>query len=143
MCVCPNLDTEYFARNKPKPTDLVGRYIPTENTLHFVRDEGGYEVVDTSITLSIDGSFEMVNMPDWWMEPFGKPSGEFDSGKGEWSIERQQEWWELELNFNSEDPPTGLTFIPLVGEAPPYKLWFYVGDPDSGDVMIFEQVIAE
>jgi len=138
MCVCPNLDTEYFAKNRPEQTDLVGKYIPTTDTLQFIRSEGGYEVIDISITLLQDGSFEMINMPDWWCEPFGESNGGFDSGRGKWQVAKRQEWWVIELDFSSENPPTGFTSVPLVGEIPPYRLWFYVGDPDSGDVMIFE-----
>ena len=142
-CVFPNLDSEYFTRNKPKQADLAGKYVPTTNTLQFIGEEGGYEAVDISITLWPDGSFEMVSMPDWWGETSGKSSGGFDSGHGEWDIVKHQEWWNLELDFTSEDPPVGLTSVPLVGEAPPYRLWFYVGDPDVGDVMIFDKVVSE
>jgi len=149
MCVFPNPDTELYTRTEPKVTDLVGNYIPTSATLDFIRNKGRYEVVDSFVVLSLDGSFEMVNMPDWW-HIFGEPKGGFDSGQGEWSVRKSQGWWELMLdfssreNFSSEKVSTGLiTDVTLVGEAPPYQLWFYVGDPDAGHVMIFEQVTPE
>ena len=148
LCGCPiNLDTEYFAKNKPKNEELVGKYVPSAETLKWVREEGKYPNVETSVELTKDGSFRMVNMPDWWAEPFGKPKGKFDSGVGEWEVTKQQEWWNLKLSFkirkdfSSKQGDSGgfLTSIPIVGQSVPYRLWFYVGDPDQGKVMILEK----
>ena len=149
MCVVPNLDTEYFAKTKPDSEKLVGKYLPTIETLKLIRDEGHYEVganENISITLFSDGTFEMENMPDWWQTDFGRPKGGKDSGTGQWSVVKLQEWWQLELdfdsreNFSSETASSGLTtFIPIVDNPLPYALWFYVGDPDGGKVMIFKR----
>jgi len=140
-CVLPNLDTENFAKEEPAHADLVGTYALTPSTVQFLKDEGGYEAVGASIALAADGTFEMVDMPDWWGA--GEPGGGFDSGSGTWKTVKHQEWWDVELHFTSEDPPVGTTSIPIAGQAPPYSLWFYIGDPDSGDIIIFERVTSE
>ena len=132
MMCGPNLDTESYAKEKPKRKDLVGKYIPTESTWKFIRDEGHYEVSEISIQIFPDGSYKITNMPDW-LNPSGKSGGKLRSSGGEYSIVQEQEWWELQLN--------GYYGVPIQGDAPPYRLWFYVGDPDSGDIMIFEQVM--
>ena len=135
LCGCPiNLDTEKFAVNKPKNEDLVGKYVPDAETVEWVRGAGQYPKVDTSFELSKDGSFKIVNMPDWWLEPFGKSKGGFISGVGKWEVTKQQEWWELEFAFNSSPARS----VPIVGTTVPYHLWFYVGDRDQR-AMIFEK----
>jgi hypothetical protein len=46
--------------------------------------------------------------------------------------------------FSSDKTESGLiTSVPIVGDAPPYFLWFYFGDPDSGKVMVFERISGE
>jgi hypothetical protein len=134
MCVAPNLDSENFTTSEPKPSDLVGIYTPTESTWEFIKGEGGYTVTDISITLAPDGSLTMTNIPDWWSDISGQSNGQVESCQGEWGIEQVQDWWELTIIGCISN-----TSIPIAGEKPPYRLWFYIGDPDSGDVMIFEQ----
>ena len=135
VCVFPNLDTGYFAVSQPALTELAGKYVPTKETWDYIRNEGHYEATEISIVLSSDLSLEMKNMPDWWTNDFGKSDGKLDSLKGTWSVVKRQEWWELGLDF-----PSLTTSVPIVGKQPPYTLWFYIGDPDEGHVMIFEKV---
>lgn len=148
MC---SFDTEKFAKTRPDSAKLVGKYLPTVETLKLIRDEGHYEVgVNENIFISLlaDGTFEMENMPDWWITDHGIPKGGKDSGTGKWStVQHYQGWWVLELdfdsreNFSSKRGSSGLIAqVPIVGNTPPYALWFYIGDPDSGDVMIFERL---
>ena len=135
VCIVPNLDTKYFATSKPPLAEMVGKYVPNERTWNYIRTEGHYEVTDIFIILSSDMSLEMRNMPDWWLTDFGKSNGKLESQDGTWSIVKQQGWWELGLDF-----PSLTTTIPIVGDQHPYVLWFYIGDPDEGHVMIFEKV---
>jgi hypothetical protein len=92
-------------------------------------------------------------MPDWWTPNgagFGKSNGKFDSGQGKWKITKNHDgWWDVQFKFetgtffSSVELNGGFfTTKDLGGEKPPYSLWFYIGDPDSGPLMIFEQVVA-
>ena len=144
-CVCPNMDTLEFTTVQPLEDDLVGVYLPLDSTLELIK-EGGYENTELKITINADGTFSMEQMPDWWNIPFGKSKDGYDSGTGTWEVETCQNWWCLKLhfdsqqNFNSTPGEAGRTaHINLSGESQPYQLWFFVGDPDSGDIMIFEQ----
>ncbi len=138
MCVAPNFDSENFTSSEAKQSDLAGTYIPTESTWEFIKNEGGYTVIDISVTLAPDGSLTMTNIPDWWgSNPSGQPNGQVQGCQGEWDIGQVQDWWELKIISCIVH-----TSIPIVGEKPPYQLWFYIGDPDSGDIMIFEQNLS-
>jgi hypothetical protein len=143
LCGCPiNLDTG--VKNEPKRADLIGKYVPDPETLKWVRGAGKYSEVETTFELFKDGSFEMVNMPDWWRGGFGESKGGFYSGGGKWDVTKDQSWWKLLLEFNtlkhSSDPgDSGLTtLISIAGESGPYYLRFYVGDPDQR-AMLFEK----
>jgi len=130
---CANLDTQYFSREKPDEADLVGVYRATPETLAWVREDGGYQVDEITITLGADGKAVIDNLPDWHRTGFGDPTAEhvLDHIEESWEIRKSQSWWYLHIPG---------TWINIVGQEPPYDLWIYVGDPDSGDVMIFERV---
>lgn len=148
MCVFPNLDTSSFAHTEPAIEDLSGRYVPTAETIELIREEGGYKIHgDISLTLTADRRFVLSNLPDWWHTDSNIPGGGTDSGVGQWSTVEHQERYNVALDFDSRedfssDPvSSGLsTSIPIVGDAPPYNLWFYIGDPDSSRIMVFERV---
>jgi hypothetical protein len=141
-------DSEHFTRTKPESTKLAGVYRPTTETWKLINEMGHYNVQDISLTLLPDGTFKMINMPDWWHTDFGESFGGTDSGKGKWSLSQQNDWWEIELSFNTtifnSDPSLSGNFVTwpvLSEEQQPYSLRFYVGDPDDGRVMIFQQVV--
>ena len=151
MCLVSARDYDqdhFFTKTKPDKKQLVGKYVPTEDTLSLIRDEGQYEITDSSITLYPDGSFEVTNMPDWWLPNnagYGKSNGGFDSGLGSWKISSFSGLWEITLNFesgifNSRNNISSVT-LDLGGQQRPYSIWAYVGDPDRGRVMIFEQIV--
>lgn len=149
----PSLNTIYFTETEPDRKELVGKYYPTAETINLIREDGTYEISEKEemvISIMTDGTFEMTNMPDWWLTNFGIPTGGFDSGKGQWHIVQQQSWWNVALKFESREnfsskPGSGSlsTSIPIVGNEAPYSLWLYIGDPDSGTVMVFEQISDE
>jgi hypothetical protein len=140
-----DFDQDLFTKTEPSPFELAGVYIPTNETTQFIKDIGKYDLQNMSVTLFLDGGFEMQNMPDWWNTPYGTPKGEADCGKGKWKVVKQDWWWQVEFEsgyLNSENKPAQGFFrrIGISGEQPPYSLWFYIGDVDKGDVMVFKQI---
>lgn len=142
--------TSDYTTTKPLASNLVGVYVPTQKTQTYIQSMGNYPSVKMSITLFRDGTFNFNNIPDMWNtwgESFGKFKGKFDSGSGQWSMRKGQDWWSVMLDFTSttgfnSEKMKGrfVTSIMLVGEKPPYLLHLTVGDPDSGDAMQFEKV---
>ena len=135
-----------YTRTKPLEASIAGTYVPTQKTLTMMREKGHYPQVQSSIVLRLDGRLILTNIPDWWLDGFGKSKGGFDSGEGRWSLDNAQGFWELILdvdsarNFSSQDHnPRGIgTAIAVINEKPPYLLHLTVGDPDMGDAMQFE-----
>ena len=131
----PNLSS--YTKTRPKEADLIGTYVPDKSTIKDMHDRGAYSTAKarTSLTLRADGTFEMIDMPDWWREPFGTSHGRLESDFGTWRVAEHTPggWWELAVDF----PKWGGTVIPLSGKNPPYVILFVLGDPDSSNSMSF------
>jgi hypothetical protein len=125
--------TEVYTTKQPKAEDLVGLYVPSEETKAFIANEGHYSPAESSITLSADGSVSMTNIPDWWLTPFGESQGRFHSYHGRWTVQKHQDWWVVGVSL---DDATG-TEVFLIGEKAPYKIHIILGDPDGGRGMDF------
>jgi hypothetical protein len=127
-----------YTTNKPNEGDLIGIWVPDKDTVKDMHDRGGYptEKAKTSLTLKPDGTFEMVDMPDWWREPFGTSHGRLTAyDRGTWRLKEHSPGgrWEIGLDF----PSFGSTAISLRRNKPPYIIHFILGDPDSGNAMTF------
>jgi len=128
-----------FTRTKPDRSDLVGTWIPTANTIKDMKERGGYAISNHELTLQVDGSFTMTNMPDWWTDGFGESKTNFVSGSGTWELDEEKivrNWkvWRIFL----KSPEFG-TSIHVRKQKPPYLIHITLGDPDSGLSMLFER----
>ena len=139
LVACGDPYLSNYTAAKPNESDLVGTWVPDKETVKDIRDRGGYDIDRASIKLILgsDGSFEMVDIPDWWREPFGRSQGRLQSDRGTWRLKEHSpgSWWELALNF----PGWGGTAVPLRRAKPPYLIHFTLGDPDAGHAMTFER----
>jgi len=119
---------------------IIGEWVPTTKSIEIMQDEGGYKISTHKWIFSDDGSFEMVNMPDWLID--WEPNQQFYSGKGKWSFSSDECSWRINLSFAPfENYPDGLgTSIFFGGKSPNYYLYdYYLGGADSGNVMYFEK----
>jgi len=108
--------------------------MPDEVTLQGMHQRGGYDTsAQTRLTLKTDGSFELVNMPDWWSNDFGESRKGFDSYAGNWTVSKyDSKVWSLSLKSSSRT-----RFANLIGQSPPYRIDFIIGDADENQSMIF------
>ena len=75
-----------FTREKPNRTDVIGTWVPTAATINDLKQRGGYVISKHELVLRADGTFAMVNMPDWWSDGFGQSKKTFESGSGKWQF---------------------------------------------------------
>jgi len=124
----------------PTTSDIVGIWVPTQLSLDDMKKEGGYTISTHTLTFKDDGTFEIINMPDWWLDGFGESHKGFYSGSGKWDISSSQGEWVIELDFdNLTGYPDGLnTDLSVQGHKPRY-IYTYIGDPDSGKMMTYER----
>jgi len=128
-----------WTRTKPDPSDLVGIWVPTDATIKDMKEKGDYTISIHQLILRADGTFQMINMPDWWKDGFGKSKKGFESSRGKWQLyEDRNPWtvWAIKLEFPNF---LALNQIHVRRQKPPYWLHVTIGDPDSGHFMLFEK----
>lgn len=134
-----------YALQKPRATDIAGVYYPDNKTLEKLRIEGRYPATNIEIKLEPNGVVKLQNIPDWWRH-FGDSSGKFDNGYGTWSlITRESEWttekyrWVIDIDarWKGQESIAESARIDIRGQKPPYELQMIVGDPDQMSAMFF------
>jgi hypothetical protein len=136
-CRLPTVDGLNHTQKEPKKSDLLGMWVPSKSSLRVMESEGGYDVsVQPKLILRADDTFELVNMPDWWDNGFGKSRKGFQDYVGTWGLSKygNTSFWNVDLKFSSQTRSPN-----LIGQNPPYRIEFIIGDPDSNLSMIFEK----
>jgi hypothetical protein len=127
--------TRYTTR-EPVVKDLLGVYTPDAATLSALqgKDSGPHR-----IELRDGGDLILSNVPRGTLWGVSQPA--FDSGRGSWSISRQQDWWGIDIHLREINgrPVNLYTYFHLRNEKPPYLIHVTLGDPDSGDAHVFER----
>jgi len=127
-----------FTWRQPAESDLIGTWVPTQDTLNDIRKRGGYPAANHQLVLRGDGTFSLLNMPDWWLNDGGESSGGFNSGSGTWKL-RKDGSWQIYLRFDSVRNFTNFGApLNLRRQKPPYLIHIHVGDPDEWHAMLFE-----
>jgi hypothetical protein len=110
-------------RETPKRDDLIGQYSETKRTWN---DTG--TKTSASVSLLADGTMTVHALPMDW------PDSCLLSGSGRWNGPR-----DLKLSLTLTLPSTDNTcklgeyeYIALAGHSKPYRLYWVIGDPDSG-----------
>lgn len=128
----------HFARQKPLEADLVGRWVPTVQTLTDMRSYGGYAISTHELVLNADKTFSIKNMPDWWATDFGESKKGFQSASGKWALSSAAGGrdWGIDLVVGT----SGIGFVHIRNQKPPYMIHIGIGDPDNGHFMLFERL---
>lgn len=138
-----------YTVGQPKITELMGTYLPTDRTTELLKATGKYTSANSSITLGEDGTITIVNVPDWWLTSFGEAKGNFDNGKGTWTLDKNKNWWLIVASFptataqfSTSVPRSGhvTAMLSLVGQKPPYTLQMSIVDPNADVAMQYQKV---
>jgi hypothetical protein len=133
-------DSHSYPRSKPYQGDLVGTWLPDAKTIDDMRIRGGYVVsqAKTRIVLNEDGTFEAIDMPDWWNDGFGSSRRALQYRSGTWKLipHANERGWGINLDMVS---PFGNEALNLLGSEAPYRIYIIIGDPDQDHAMIFQK----
>jgi hypothetical protein len=127
-----------LTRQRPSKADLVGQWVPTSASLKDMKERGGYRISKHELDLHTDGSFLVINMPDWWDSIRDESRRGFESGSGTWGIHGRdgRAVWVVDLYFTDRH----LVSLNLRHQKPLYLLQIMLGDPDNTDyVMLLEK----
>jgi hypothetical protein len=132
-----------YTTKQPKQKDVAGVYLLVDQTI----TQGGLSILKGQqciLVLLADGSFQATNYPRWTAPGNIKQLTALASVQGRWQCDTvgsvdngltMQKCWGI--NFSGADHE--IDGLNLTGQSPPYGLIMGYGDPDSGEVMIFEK----
>lgn len=137
--------TTYGCAKDAKPANIIGTWLPDQPTLKEINERGKYNpAVSPKIIFREDGSFELINMPNWIWSRDSRPNGGFKSLSGEWLISNPGGCAQIGLRYQDSSPSSaGMTTGGLslaqrrIDREPIFIIRIFLGDPDSGDEMIF------
>ena len=124
-----------YAKAKPNPQSLAGDWKTKAGS------PGSNPAKPTKLTLRADGSFTATNYPGAAVGSFGTP-GSFLDGGGTWSVQQHQSFWAIGitwLQLGGKQLDYG-QMLHILNDAPPHVLRHIIGDPDSGEALVFEKV---
>jgi hypothetical protein len=129
-----------YTTNKPSKADVVGCYSLSNQT---ITDEGLSALKGKSCTIELrnDDTFIVTRVPpDIHGPPDSNIFSNLVSCTGTWRIDftgigKNVSYWGVYFDSSSDS----IHSAHLTGEQSPYGLIFTLGDPDSGQSMIFER----
>ena len=126
-------------RQRPMDKDIIGTWELSEDSLVTIEEEG-YAISTHTLTFSSDKTFEMLNLPYMVWDPFGEAGGKFISGSGTWNVEKDASHdWAIRVHYkatNLEEKESN-TYLNLAGKAPPYSIYLWIDDPDTGRIITY------
>ena len=130
LCACQYDPYTYsYATSKPDHREMIGHWVPTDDTLHGLAGSP-YEKAHPTLDVLEDGSIRMNDIPDTWQAEFGEGAGKVESFVGTWRLYRHQDsWWGLLLG-RGDWGCAGCLMV--LGDESPRRLVLRFGDPDAG-----------
>lgn len=126
-----------YTKREPNPKDIVGTYVPDERTAGVIRSRKGLELLSTQIVIRADGTYSIDNVPEWNNAMSASSVGPLVTRSGTWHLEQPQKaFWVVSILYRNGSTDT-YDGINLREQKPPYLLHFTLGDPDSGESMVF------
>lgn len=126
---------------KPELNELVGDW-QVDSISSTMLVEKGYKEKNIQLKLNANGSFQATHLPDF-INVFGGSEKTFFNAKGLWEIVQNdnQENWVVQLNFaaNKENRNGFATEFELYRHNDQLILWYFVGDPDLRERLLFEK----
>lgn len=122
-----NLAELDFTRSAPAKTDIVGQWI-AEST----KGKQPATAFRPKLTLRQDGTFSVIELPT-------SVNKEALSGSGVWKVDKDYDGfavWVINLDFANHHRET----IHLMHQEPPYLIYIFMDDPDSGRAKLLKRV---
>jgi hypothetical protein len=94
--------------------------------------------IPASFTFSANGTFTALRIPGFFYFP-GQRSMRLESGSGTWRLVTRESRQQVQLDFQKiENWKGGLPFGAQL-EISGKRLFYFIGDPDEGKIMVFEK----
>jgi len=134
-CHGTNPDELSFTREKPAQDDVVGTWVPVSEDSKTTQEN---TVLTQALEIRKDGSFSALKLPTP-PDVAGASSNEFLSGSGFWDFATSDDGftvWVINLDFANHHREK----VHLKQQKPPYFIYIFLGDPDSGRSLVLSRV---
>lgn len=144
ICLLASVGCDQAFTKKPQTADLAGTYQLSKGSTTFLLRRKAYKTVPVStITLGTNSHVTILNLPDCATNGFGDSRGAFISGGGTWEVERGSPGWVVTLDIDKSGSLHGGVYagqwMAIRGKSQPYRLEVTIGDPDSGETIVYER----
>ena len=117
------LKGETLSRPASTREEFIGIWWPEEKAQAEIRKRSSNAAAMVELELRSDGKFAFVNIPKWWRNVFGQPSGKLGGVGGDWTLHHGAAGPEIVLEA------FGLTMtLGVGGEKAPREIIVHVGD---------------
>lgn len=129
-------------KEEPSLDDVIGEW-EVDNISYNLVKNNGYEEAEIRLVFNKDGTFEAFNYPSF-MNVFKKiEERKLYNLKGKWNLieDQKNENWKLNIVFDSNDLYERVysDTYDLFLKKGKLIIWFFIGDPDSGEYFLFEK----
>ena len=111
-------------QSRTNKEELVGIWWPDEKSKQEIRKRAPYSAM-FELELRSDGKFSFVNIPKWWRNVFGRPSGKLGGISGRWSLQETSAGTEILLEAFGLSMTLGVD-----SERAPRRIIIHIGDAD-------------
>jgi len=126
---------------KPDMTDLIGKYMLDSFSIGFINSLEKYNEQVTSLELLPNGKLILNNVPDIMFKFSEEIQYERLSYTGDWQIGKNIQdstRYNLKIGINNYSERGGFaTSLDLREYKGQIGIWYFIGDPDSGDRFFF------
>lgn len=129
----------------PTAQELAGAYVLSGPSASYLTQKKGYSALPrVEIDVATENSVKVRNMPDAYVDGFGRGSGRFLSGAGHWNVEAlDRNGYGLTLLIEGDGTMAPGVYhgssIAIRGRRAPYRLEVQLGDPDNNESITFER----
>jgi hypothetical protein len=128
-----------YTRIRPDPKEIAGPW-----SLDVAASDWRPPAADGTphvLEFGADGTVVARNIPDIWNYDNRAVKGDFESGAGTWTLEKDQDYWVIQLHLSqvAGEKPGQNRLLHLVGQSPPYQIVVVIGDPDEGRSLVFSK----
>jgi hypothetical protein len=127
-----------YAEAEVVRAELAGSWTPDRATFDDMVERGGYDLPTYSeLILRRDGTFMMLNMPDWVGDASGASHGGTLSESGSWELKKDRGRWTINLTYSGSGTQRPANLLEQ-GFKSTHRFYveFILGGPDSGHRMI-------
>jgi len=125
---------------KPDLDKLIGEWEIDNFSYDFISNKYDISENKVALVLNEDNSFKLMKMP--FYDNFGVPKNtELVDIEGRWELKQSfdKKYWEMKLRFVLNKKKSSLNLMLFNRLNSGLILWYYVGDPDSGNRILFEK----